>query len=125
MPAARKSQIIPASALIQYDTPPFFMTGTATIDNQSISEYLGLVSVEIVLPKDLLFRNPAPYGEMHRIKAAEDQLQKVKEKAMEELAERAKKLQADAVVGVTMQFSQFDAIVCLCSVVGTAVKLSD
>jgi uncharacterized protein YbjQ (UPF0145 family) len=127
--AARASQIIattdfpnpgPASAF----GPRFFLSTTATIDGYGIESYLGIVSVEIVIPKDLLFRNPAPYGELHRLKSAEDQLQKVKEKAMEEISERAQQLQADGVVGMRMDFSSLDTVACLCSVSGTAVKLS-
>jgi uncharacterized protein YbjQ (UPF0145 family) len=125
--AARQSQILSMSDFnesLLAQKPEFFCTSTAGIDGYQIQSYLGLVSVEIVVPKDVLFHNPAAYGELHRMKSAEDTLQKVKAKACEELAERAKQLQADGIVGVTLQFSQFDAIVCLCSAVGTAVKLA-
>ena len=125
--AARQSQILSMTDFnesLLAQKPDFFCTSTPTIDGYQIQTYLGLVSVEIVVPKDVLFHNPAAYGELHRMKAAEDTLQKVKAKACEELSERAKQLQADGVVGVTLQFSQFDAIVCLCSAVGTAVKLA-
>jgi|GEM_PF-5990691 len=104
--------------------PEFFCTTTPSVEGLPIRGYLGVVSVEIVVPKDLLFQNPAPYGELHRIKAAEEQLQRVKAAAMAELSARAKQLGAEAVVGVAVVFSPFDAIVCLCSAVGTAVKLS-
>lgn len=125
--AARQSQILSMTDFnesLLNQKPDFFCTSTPTIDGYPIQTYLGLVSVEIVVPKDVLFHNPAAYGELHRMKAAEDTLQKVKAKACEELADRAKQLQADGIVGVTLQFSQFDAIVCLCSAVGTAVKLA-
>jgi uncharacterized protein YbjQ (UPF0145 family) len=98
------------------------ITTSPNLEGRPIKAYLGVVSVEIVIPKDILFRNPAPYGEMHRIRAAEEQLQSVKAKAFEELAERARALGANAVVGASLQFSQFDAVVFLCSAVGTAVK---
>ncbi|MDQ3001441.1 MAG: YbjQ family protein [Fibrobacterota bacterium] len=128
MPAsARQSQILSISDfndVVNRVKPVFFVSTTQTVDGFQIQEYLGLISVEVVIPKDLLFRNPAPYGELHRIKAAEDQLQKVKAKALEELGEKAKEMGADGVVGVSLQFSQFDAIVFLCSAVGTAVKLA-
>ncbi|MDB5047039.1 MAG: hypothetical protein JWO30_110 [Fibrobacteres bacterium] len=126
--AARQSQILSMTDFnesMNSRKPDFFCTSTPGIDGYQIQNYLGVVSVEIVIPKDILFHNPAAYGELHRMKAAEDQLQKVKVKAFEELAERARALQADGVVGVTLQFSQFDAIVCLCSAVGTAVKIAD
>ena len=54
---------------------------------------------------------------------AEDQLQRVKQKAFEELADRARALGADGIVGATLQFSQFDAVVFLCAACGTAVKV--
>ncbi len=120
---ARKSQFVVLSAMNSTYPRKFFMTTTSKVDGFTIEEYLGMVSVEIVLPKDLLFRNPAPHGELNRLKSAEDQLQQVKITALDELSGRARLLGAEAVVGVSLQFSQFDAIVCLCSVVGTAVRL--
>lgn len=122
--AARQSQIMALADMDRTFKPEFFLTSTATVDGYTIQEYLGLVSIEVVVPKDLLFRNPAPHGELHRLKAAEDQLQRVKVTALEELSARAKGMGADGIVGLTLQFSQFDTIVCLCSAVGTAVKLS-
>jgi uncharacterized protein YbjQ (UPF0145 family) len=108
----------PASA-----KPGLLITTGPSVEGRRIAGYLGVVSVEIVIPKDVLFRNPAPYGELHRIKAAEDQLQRVKQKAFEELADRARALGADGIVGATLQFSQFDAVVFLCAACGTAVKV--
>ena len=92
MPAsARQSQILSMSDfndVVNRVKPVFFVSTTQTVDGFQIQDYLGLISVEVVIPKDILFRNPAPYGELHRIKAAEDQLQKVKAKALEELGRR-------------------------------------
>jgi uncharacterized protein YbjQ (UPF0145 family) len=126
--AARNSQILAAadmgSGSISSMKPRFFLTSTAVVDGYPIQAYLDVISVEIVLPKDLLFRNPAPYGELHRLKAAEDQLQKVKAKALEELTDKAKHLHADGVVGVAVTFTNLDTVCCLCSAVGTAVKIA-
>jgi uncharacterized protein YbjQ (UPF0145 family) len=127
-PAARQSNIMSLSEFneaLDIRKPAFFCTTTANLEGYPIQAYLGVVSVEVVVPKDILFQNPAAYGELHRMKSAEDLLQKVKTKAMEELGDRAHALHADGVVGVSLSFSQFDAIVCLCSAVGTAVKLAD
>lgn len=121
---ARSLSIADFDTALGLKKPAFFCTTTSTVDGFAISGYLGVVSVEIVIPKDILFQNPAPYGELHRIKAAEEQLQRIRETAMRELSEKARKMGADAVVGLTLLFSPFDAIVCLCSAVGTAVKLS-
>lgn len=126
--AARQSTILSMSDfndVVNMHKPEFFLTTTPQVDGFPIRSFLGVVSVEIVIPKDLLFRNPAPHGEMHRLKAAEDELQRVKSQAFVELGDKAKKLGADGVVGVTLQFSQFDAVVFLCAAVGTAVKLAD
>ena len=126
--AARHSQILAASDLHSSSgsaiKPRFFLTSTAVVDGYPIQAYLDVISVEVVLPKDLLFRNPAPYGELHRLKAAEDQLQKVKAKAMEELTDKAKQMHADGIVGVTVTFTNLDTVCCLCSAVGTAVKIA-
>ena len=126
--AARQSTILSMSDfndVVNMRKPEFFLTTTQQADGFPIRSYLGVVSVEIVIPKDLLFRNPAPHGELHRLKAAEDELQRVKNQAFAELGDKAKKLGADGVLGVTLQFSQFDAMVFLCAAVGTAVKLAD
>ena len=104
--------------------PRFFLTSTAAVDGHPIQTYLDVVSAEVVVPKDLLFRNPAPYGEFHRLRAAEDQLQRIKAKALEELAERARAVHADGVVGVTVTFVNLDTVCCLCSAAGTAVRLA-
>jgi uncharacterized protein YbjQ (UPF0145 family) len=126
--SARQSTILSMSDfndVVNMHKPEFFLTTTQQVDGFAIRSFLGVVSVEIVIPKDLLFRNPAPHGEMHRLKAAEDELQRVKNQAFVELGDKAKKLGADGVVGVSLAFSQFDAVVFLCAAVGTAVKLAD
>jgi uncharacterized protein YbjQ (UPF0145 family) len=113
-------------AMTDADAPEpasLIVTSGPSVDGRRISAYLGLVSSEIVIPMDVLFRNPAPYGELHRIKAAEDELQKVKRKAFQELEARARALGADGIVGVTMQYSQIDAVAFLCAAAGTVVKL--
>ncbi|MEO6096409.1 MAG: heavy metal-binding domain-containing protein [Fibrobacteria bacterium] len=125
---ARQSQILSVKDFndaMSQRKPEFFLTTTQQADWFPIRQFLGVVSVEIIIPKDLLFRNPAPHGEMHRLKAAEDQLQKVKTQAFQELGDKARLMGADAVVGCTLAFSNLDAIVFLCSAVGTAVKLAD
>ena len=73
---------------------------------------------------DLLFRNPAPYGELHRLKDAEEKLQQVKALALEELSDKAKALGADGIVGVTVTFTNLDTVCCLCSAVGTAIRIA-
>lgn len=126
--AARQSQILAASELhsgsISSTRPRFFLTTTAAVEGFPIQAYLDVLSVEIVLPKDLLFRNPAPYGELHRLKAAEDTLQRVKQKALEELTEKGRQIHADGIVGLEVTFTNLDTVCCLCSAVGTAVKLA-
>jgi uncharacterized protein YbjQ (UPF0145 family) len=105
------------------ETALLLVTSGPSLEGRRISGYLGMISSEIVIPMDVLFRNPAPYGELHRIKAAEDELQRVKRKACEELETRARALGADGVVGVALQYSQIDAVAFLCAATGTAVKL--
>lgn len=118
-----KSALTMTDADASSEAPNLAMTTGPNIEGRRILSYLGVVSVEIVIPKDVLFRNPAPYGDLHRIKAAEDHLQQIKKKAFEELAAKARALGADAVIGATLQFIQFDAIVFLCAALGTAVKI--
>ncbi len=120
---ARKSQIMPLADMDRIDKPEFFVTTSTTVQGYTIEKYLGIISVEVVVPKDLLFRNPAPHGDLHRLKAAEDELQRVRVAAIKDLEARGRDLNADGIIGVTLQFSQFDTIVCLCSAVGTAIRL--
>lgn len=126
--AARQSQILAAADLMSATgsgaRPRFFITTTAVLDGFPIQAYLDVVSAEIVLPKDLLFRNPAPYGDLHRLKAAEEQLQRIKAKAIEEMTDKAKGLHADGVVGVSVTFTNLDTVCCLCTAVGTAVRIA-
>jgi uncharacterized protein YbjQ (UPF0145 family) len=113
-------------AMTDADAPeptPLIVTSGPSVEGRRISAYLGVVSSEIVIPMDVLFRNPAPYGELHRIKIAEEQLQRVKRKACEELDARARALDADGIVAVALQYSQIDAVAFLCAATGTAVKL--
>jgi len=123
------TEAYPKSALSMTDAdatteaPSFLITTGPNVEGRRVKSYLGVVSVEIVIPKDVLFRNPAPYGDLQRIKAAEEHLQRVKQKAFEELAAKARAMGADGVVGATLQFSQFDAMVFLCAALGTAVKI--
>jgi uncharacterized protein YbjQ (UPF0145 family) len=121
--AYAKSTLTMTDADASAEAPGLLISTGPNVEGRRIQAYLGVVSVEIVIPKDVLFRNPAPYGDLHRIKAAEEHLQVVKRKAFEELAAKARALGADAVVGTTLQFSQFDAMVCLCAALGTAVKI--
>jgi len=125
---ARQSQILSVADFtdaLNPRKPEFFLTTTQQVDGFTVQKFMGVISVEIVIPKDLLFRNPAPHGELHRLKAAEDELQKVKAQAFQELSDKGRLMGADGVVGCTLSFSNFDAIVFLCSAVGTAVKLAD
>jgi uncharacterized protein YbjQ (UPF0145 family) len=121
--AYAKSALTMTDADAPSEAPSLLMTTGPNFEGRRILSYLGVVSVEIVIPKDVLFRNPAPYGDLHRIKAAEDHLQQIKKKAFEELAAKARALGANAVAGATLQFVQFDAIVFLCAALGTAVKI--
>jgi uncharacterized protein YbjQ (UPF0145 family) len=113
-------------AMTDADSPeaiPLHVTSGPSLDGRRISAYLGVVSSEIVIPMDVLFRNPAPYGELHRIKAAEEELQRVKRKACEELEARARARGADGIIAVALQYCQIDAVAFLCAATGTAVKL--
>jgi uncharacterized protein YbjQ (UPF0145 family) len=100
------------------------ISSTSDIEGHTIRQYLGLVSTHIAVPKDILLSNPAPHGPLNRLKAAEDQIQKVLEMASQELAEKAQAKGANGVVGVRVDFANFDAVVSLCSATGTAVILA-
>ncbi len=93
-----------------------------TVPGMRVAEQLGVVSSEILVPKDLILQNPAPYGELCRIKAAEDVLKRMKNTALQELTLQGNRLGANALVGLTMQYGQFDANVTLLFAYANAVK---
>jgi len=102
------------------------VTTTDGIEGRKITGYLGVVTGEAVLGanifKDLFAGIRDIVG--GRSAAYEGELRKAKDTALQEMAERARDLSADAVVGVDLDYEAISSgNMLMVSANGTAVKL--
>ncbi len=101
------------------------MTTTDGVEGRKIAEYLGIVSGDAVVGanifRDLFARVRDIVG--GRAGGYEKALAGAKEAAMEDLAEQAGALGADAVVGVDLDYESVGDSMLMVSVNGTAVRL--
>jgi uncharacterized protein YbjQ (UPF0145 family) len=104
------------------------VTTTDSIEGRKVASYLGLVTGEAVqgtnLFKDLFAGIRDIVG--GRSGAYEDELRKAKDTALAEMIEEARKLGADAVIGVDLDYQAIGGdqkTLLMVSVNGTAVKL--
>lgn len=105
------------------------VTTTDTIQNQSIKTYLGVVTAEVVYGTNALRDVFAGIRDMigGRTGSYEKVFEKGQQKAIEELKQRAVKLNADAVVGIEIDTGTINVddkgVLLLITATGTAVKL--
>ena len=97
------------------------LTTTASIEGHNIEDYLGIVTgVSVSMPKVSLSFNMKKYYQSYEARVNE-----IKEEAFQNLKENAKKLNANAVVGISLDIESSDSSgVIFVSVTGTAVKVS-
>lgn len=100
---------------------------TPTIEGNQIKEHLGLISSEVIVwanvVKDLFAGLTDFFG--GRSSAYESALIQGKNEAMDELLTKAKKLGADAIVGIDMDFEAVGkGSMFMINISGTAVKLT-
>lgn len=106
---------------------PMIVTTTPTVESRQIAEYKGIVFGEVVsgvnFVKDMFSSITDIFG--GRSSTYENELQEAREKAIEEMRERAAKRGADAVVGVDVDYEVLSKEngMLMVSVSGTAVKL--
>jgi len=104
------------------------ITTTPSVDGRKIEAYLGVVAGEAIVGanifKDLFAGIRDIVG--GRSAAYENELRKAREIAMQEIAENAKQLGANAVVGVDLDYEVIGSggSMLMVSASGTAVKLS-
>lgn len=104
------------------------ITTTSQVEGRHISEYIGMVSGEIIsginIFKDAFAGIRNVVG--GRARAYEGELEKAREKALKEMEERAVAMGADAIVGVRLDCEALGVKNDMLMVVatGTAVKLS-
>jgi uncharacterized protein YbjQ (UPF0145 family) len=101
------------------------MTTTPTVDGRSIEAYLGVVSGEAILGanvfKDLFAGIRDIVG--GRSAAYEGELRRARSIALEELAEAAVALGANAVVGIDIDYETVGGSMLMVTASGTAVRL--
>jgi uncharacterized protein YbjQ (UPF0145 family) len=100
------------------------MTTTPNIEGKKIVSYLGLVNGDAILGanlfKDFFARITDIVG--GRSAAYEKELHKAKEIALQEMAEQARSLGGNAVVGIDLDYETIGDSMLMVSASGTAVK---
>jgi len=105
------------------------VTTTDTLQNQPIETYLGIVTAEVVYGTNVLRDFFAGIRDTigGRTGSYERVFEKGQQKAIEELKQRAKKLNADAVIGIEIDTGTISVdekgVLLLITATGTAVKL--
>ena len=105
------------------------LTTTPSIDGKRIERYCGIVTGEAILGANLFKDLFAGIRDLvgGRSGAYEKELKKAKRLALEEMAEEAKELGADAVIGVDLDYEHLGnegRSMLMVSANGTAVKLA-
>nr|WP_310524928.1 YbjQ family protein [Polymorphobacter sp.] len=104
------------------------VTTTPNVEGRAVRGYLGIVSGETIMGANLFRDFFAGITDMigGRSGTYENVLENGREQAMAEMASAAKKLGADAIVGVTLHYSALGASesMLMVAVTGTAVKLA-
>ena len=101
-------------------------TTTPNIEGKKIEEYLGVISAEVIIGanflKDIMGGLRDFFG--GRSATYEKVLDEARQKAMEELTERAQRIGANAVVGIDLDFETVGSGGSMLMVIasGTAVK---
>ena len=103
------------------------MTTTPSVDGQRIQQYLGVVTGEAILGANLFKDLFAGIRDLvgGRSSTYERELQKARDIAMQELAERAAEMGANAVVGIDIDYEVLGQAngMLMVAVSGTAVML--
>jgi uncharacterized protein YbjQ (UPF0145 family) len=111
-----------------YDVRMIFTT-TATLQDKQITEYLGIVSGEAILGANIFRDIFAGLRDIvgGRSGAYEKSLREAKDTAMKELADAARRLGADGVIGIDLDYESIamgnGGGMLMVSASGTAVKI--
>ncbi len=101
------------------------LTTTPSVEGRRIVEYLGIIHGEAILGanvfRDLMASVRDIFG--GRSGAYESELKRARETALEELAEAARGLGADAVVGIDIDYEVVGQSMLMVTASGTAVRL--
>jgi uncharacterized protein YbjQ (UPF0145 family) len=105
------------------------LTTTPNIEGKKVVRYLGIVTAEVIesanVSKEIAASITALAG--GRVKAYEEIFIKAREEALSEMAERAERLGANAIVGINLDYEVLgqSCSILLVSASGTAVFVED
>lgn len=101
------------------------VTTTSTLQDRKIADYLGLVTGESILGANIFRDMFAGIRDIvgGRSGAYEKVLRDAREMAVEEMTERARKLGANGVIGVDVDYETVGGTMLMVSVSGTAVRV--
>ncbi|MFI3295011.1 MAG: YbjQ family protein [Rikenellaceae bacterium] len=103
------------------------ITTTGSIDNATITQYLGVVSSNIVIGTNMFSDFSASIRDIigGQSKSYQKNLDQMYEKAMEDLKQKAEALQANAIVGLKVDVGEISGdkkSMFMVTAIGTAVK---
>ena len=101
------------------------VTTTNTLDGKTVEEYLGIVSGEAIMGANVVRDFLAGISDIigGRSGAYENKLAEGREIAIKEMMDKARRLGADAVIGVDLDFETLRDGMMMCIATGTAVKI--
>lgn len=102
-------------------------TTTNTLQGRTIETYYGIVSGETIMGANIVRDIFASVTDIvgGRSAAYESKLSEAREIAIEEMSEKARKLGANAVIGVDLDFEMVREGMMMCIATGTAVSYRD
>jgi len=101
------------------------ITTTQTVEGRQITEYLGIVSAETILGANFLRDFAASITDIigGRAGSYESKLREGREQCLRELMSEARRLGADAVVGIDIDYEVLGQLMLMVTASGTAVRL--
>ncbi|NGQ93988.1 YbjQ family protein [Brevibacillus sp. SYP-B805] len=103
------------------------VTTTNTLQGLEIEQYLGIVSGEVILGANVVRDFLAGITDIigGRSGAYESKLAEGRELALQEMKEKARRLGANGVIGVDLDFETLREGMMICVATGTAVKIKE
>ncbi|MBO8163541.1 MAG: YbjQ family protein [Brevibacillus sp.] len=101
------------------------VTTTSTLQGKEIIEYCGVISGEVIMGANVVRDFLAGITDIigGRSGAYESKLAEGREMAIQEMIDKAKRLGANAVIGVDLDFETLRDGMMICVATGTAVKV--
>jgi uncharacterized protein YbjQ (UPF0145 family) len=103
------------------------LTTTSQITGTEITEYKGIVNGEVILGANVFRDIMASIRDFigGRSAAYEEVLKKAKEEALREIQQEAKKLGANAIIGIDIDYEMIGTGMLMVAVSGTAVVIKE